>query len=40
MTHADLTDADIQTALRRIGPVDGAAGRADGHRSPVRPGQR
>jgi threonine aldolase len=40
MTHADLTDADIQTALRRIGSVDGAAGRADGHRSPVRPGRR
>jgi threonine aldolase len=40
MTHADVTDADIATALRRIGPVDGSAGSVDGHRSPVRPGRR
>ncbi|GAA5132671.1 GntG family PLP-dependent aldolase [Pseudonocardia adelaidensis] len=40
MTHADLTDADIATALSRIGPVDGTAGRTDGRRSPVRPGRR
>jgi threonine aldolase len=40
MTHADLTDADIATALRRIGPVDTAAGDADGHRAPARPGRR
>jgi threonine aldolase len=42
MTHADLTDADITAALQRIGPIDGntTAGRADGRRSPVRPGRR
>src|SRR5690606_11329518 len=39
MTHADLTDADIATALERIGPVDAAAVRADGHRPPGRPGR-
>jgi threonine aldolase len=40
MTHADISDADIATALRRIGPIDGAAAAGDGHRSPVRPGKR
>ncbi|GAA0908360.1 GntG family PLP-dependent aldolase [Pseudonocardia zijingensis] len=40
MTHADLTDADIATALHRIGPIDDTAGRVDGRRSPVRPGRR
>jgi threonine aldolase len=40
MTHADLTDADIATALRRIGPVDGNGGHADGHLSPARPARR
>src|SRR5690606_41321739 len=39
MTHADLTDADIATALERIWPVDAAAGRSVGHRPPVRPGR-
>ncbi|TQM36444.1 L-threonine aldolase [Pseudonocardia cypriaca] len=40
MTHADLTDADIATALRRIGPVDGTTGHADAHRAPARPARR
>jgi threonine aldolase len=37
MTHADLTDADITAALRRIGPVEGdaAAPRTGGRRTPV-----
>jgi threonine aldolase len=37
MTHADITDADITTALRRIGPVEGdaAAPRTGGRRTPV-----
>jgi threonine aldolase len=40
MTHADISDADIATALRRIGPIDGATAGNDGRRSPVRPGRR
>jgi threonine aldolase len=49
MTHADLSDADISAALDRIGPIDAAERpatgnarqlRADGRRSPVRPGPR
>jgi threonine aldolase len=37
MTHADITDADITAALRRIGPVEGdaPATRTGGRRTPV-----
>jgi threonine aldolase len=37
MTHADITDADITAALRRIGPVEGDAPgpRTGGRRTPV-----